>query len=140
MSETTFLGFDPGRLKCGIAVMDAGGQLLYHQVVASEDAITTLQSLCRQFSPAQLIMGDQTTSKTWKRQLEAALPASVEIVLVDERYSSLEARDRYWQLYPPAGLMRLVPKGMRQPPRPVDDIVAVVLIERYLQRQGKEQV
>ncbi|HBB34174.1 MAG TPA: resolvase, partial [Cyanobacteria bacterium UBA9273] len=41
-------------------------------------------------------------------------------------------RDRYWQMYPPKGLQRLIPKGMRQPPRPVDDIVAILLIERYL--------
>jgi hypothetical protein len=55
-------------------------------------------------------------------------------MVVDERYSSLEARNRYWQMYPPRGLTRLLPEGMRTPPRPVDDIVAIVLIERYLER------
>ncbi|TAG61687.1 MAG: resolvase, partial [Oscillatoriales cyanobacterium] len=53
------------------------------------------------------------------------------IVQVDERFSSLEAKDRYWEMYPPTGLSRLIPQGMRTPPRPVDDIVAIVLIERY---------
>ncbi len=57
-------------------------------------------------------------------------------MLVDERYSSLEARERYWQMYPPTGLARLIPKGMRVPPRPVDDIVAIILIERYLAQMG----
>jgi hypothetical protein len=37
-------------------------------------------------------------------------------------------------MYPPAGLSRLIPQGMRVPPRPVDDIVAIVLIERYLNK------
>jgi RNase H-fold protein (predicted Holliday junction resolvase) len=55
------------------------------------------------------------------------------IVLVDERYSTLEARDRYWQMYPPKGIERLIPQGLRQPPRPIDDIVAILLIERYLE-------
>lgn len=113
-------------------------QLLYHQVVPSADAIATLQQLCQQFSIATLVMGDQTTAKKWKQQLERELSASLPIVLVDERYSSLEARDRYWQMYPPTGLQRLIPQGMREPPRPIDDIVAILLIERYLKELGME--
>ncbi|MBD2015924.1 pre-16S rRNA-processing nuclease YqgF [Microcoleus sp. FACHB-53] len=132
------LGFDPGRDKCGLAVMGKQQQLLYHQVVPSADAIATLQQLCQQFSIATLVMGDQTTAKKWKQKLERELSASLPIVLVDERYSSLEARDRYWQMYPPTGLQRLIPQGMREPPRPIDDIVAILLIERYLKELGME--
>jgi RNase H-fold protein (predicted Holliday junction resolvase) len=132
------LGFDPGRDKCGLAVMGKQQQLLYHQVVPSSDAIATLQQLCQQFSIATVVMGDQTTAKKWKQKLEHELSASLPIVLVDERYSSLEARDRYWQMYPPTGLQRLIPQGMREPPRPIDDIVAILLIERYLKELGME--
>jgi hypothetical protein len=35
-------------------------------------------------------------------------------------------------MYPPQGLTRLIPQGMLTPPRPIDDIVAIILIERYL--------
>ena len=132
------LGFDPGRDKCGLAVIGKQQQLLYHQVVPSSDAIATLQQLCQQFSIATLVMGDQTTAKKWKQKLERELSASLPIVLVDERYSSLEARDRYWQMYPPTGLQRLIPQGMREPPRLIDDIVAILLIERYLKELGME--
>ncbi|MFM7475950.1 MAG: resolvase, partial [Microcystis aeruginosa] len=44
-----------------------------------------------------------------------------------------EARDRYWQMFPPKGLQKLIPQGMRLPDRPIDDIVAILLIERHLQ-------
>ncbi|MBC6417668.1 MAG: hypothetical protein GDA44_02175 [Prochloron sp. SP5CPC1] len=77
-------------------------------------------------------MGDQTTAKSWQNKIESILSPSLPIVMVDERNSSLEARERYWQMYPPQGLIRLIPQGMRLPPRPVDDIVAILLIERYL--------
>jgi RNase H-fold protein (predicted Holliday junction resolvase) len=129
-----FLGFDPGRDKCGLAVLGVDRQLHYHQVVPAEDAIATIESLQTQFPIATLVMGDQTTSKKWKQKLSTSLSQEVKIVLVDERYSSLEARDRYWQMYPPKGLSSLIPQGLRQPPRPVDDIVAILLIERYLQQ------
>jgi RNase H-fold protein (predicted Holliday junction resolvase) len=128
------LGFDPGRDKCGLAVMERERQILYHQVVPSADAITTIQQLCQQFSITTLVMGDQTTAKRWKQQLANTLSPSIPIILVDERYSSLEARDRYWMMYPPKGLQRLIPQGMREPPRPIDDIVAILLIERYLKQ------
>lgn len=131
------LGFDPGRDKCGLALMNSQGQLLYHQVVGSQDAIATIQKLSGQFAIDTIAMGNQTTAQQWKQLLSSNLPASVEIVLVDERYSSLEARDRYWQMYPPQGIGRLIPKGMRQPPRPIDDLVAILLIERYL--GGREE-
>ena len=128
------LGFDPGKDKCGIAVMGRDKKVCYHQVVLSEAAISTIQSLCEQFPVELLVLGDQTTSKSWKQKLTQSLSPEIEIVRVDERFSSLEAKDRYWEMYPPTGLSRLIPQGMRTPPRPVDDIVAIVLIERYLNK------
>ncbi len=130
------LGFDPGRDKCGLAVVGREQQLLYHQVVLSQDAIATIQQLCQEFVIETIVMGDQTTAKSWKQKIVGELGTSIPIVLVDERYSTLEARDRYWQMYPPKGIELLIPKGLRQPPRPVDDIVAILLIERYLDKLG----
>ncbi|XZO02003.1 MAG: pre-16S rRNA-processing nuclease YqgF [Microcoleus sp.] len=133
------LGFDPGKDKCGVAVMGTDNNISYHQVVPSESAISTIQSLCEQFPIDLLVMGDQTTSKKWKQKLTQSLSPSIVITQIDERYSSLEAKERYWQMYPATGLNRLIPLGMRTPPRPVDDIVAIVLIERYLNQTGLTQ-
>jgi hypothetical protein len=52
--------------------------------------------------------------------------------MVDETNTSLLARDRYWEIYPPKGFKKLIPQGMRLPPRPIDDIVAILLIEKFL--------
>jgi RNase H-fold protein (predicted Holliday junction resolvase) len=131
------IGFDPGRDKCGIAVRDDQGQFPYHQVVNSEDVLTTLQSLCKQFTITLLVMGNQTTSKQWKKKLESELSFAVFIEMVDERNSSLEARDRYWEMYPLKGITRVIPLRMRFPSRPIDDIVAIVLIERYLNKYNQ---
>ncbi|MFW6359800.1 MAG: pre-16S rRNA-processing nuclease YqgF [Chroococcales cyanobacterium] len=126
------LGFDPGRDKCGVAVMESNRQVLYHQVILSAEVFAVIESLSQKFAIAQLVMGNQTTAKQWKQQLSDRLSSSIPITMVDERNSTLEARDRYWQMYPPKGLQRLIPEGMRLPPRPIDDIVAILLIERYL--------
>jgi len=134
IGQPLILGFDPGRQKCGLAVMGLDRRIHYHQVVASEAAIATIQFLQKTFPISQLVMGNQTTAAAWKQKLEQELPQPLRVITVDERYSTLEARDRYWQMYPPQGLRRLIPQGMRGAPRPLDDIVAIILIERYLER------
>ncbi len=133
-TQPVILGFDPGRDKCGLAVIGLDRQLHYHQVVVAKQAIATIETLRQQFPVSLMVMGDQTTAKQWKQRLGKELAEPLNIILVDERYTTLEARDRYWQMYPPKGLTKLLPQGMRQPPRPIDDIVAILLIERYLNR------
>ncbi len=133
-TQPVILGFDPGKDKCGVAVMGLDRRLYFHQVVVSQEAIVSINNLREQFPISLLVMGNQTTSSRWKKQLQDGLSQQINIVMVDERNSTLEARDRYWQMYPAKGLTKLVPQGMRTPPRPIDDIVAILLIERYLNR------
>ena len=147
------LGFDPGRDKCGVAVMsqnrvlDNTSHIAYAEVVPAEEAIATVLSLIERYPISTIVMGDQTMSKTWKTRIEERLaeqpqnpnqltaqttaPAPILTVMIDERYSTLEARDRYWQLHPPQGLTKLVPQTLRTITRPIDDVVAIILIERY---------
>ncbi len=131
--QPMILGFDPGRYKCGVAVMGVDRRLHHHAIVLADRVLDDLQRLQNQFPLSLLVMGNQTTSDAWKQRLEE-LPTPIRIVLVDERNSTLEARDRYWKMYPAIGLQRIIPKGMRMPPRPLDDIVAILLIERYLEQ------
>ncbi len=132
--QPVLLGFDPGRQKCGLAVMGVDRKLYYHQIVMADAIINTIQALQQQFPISLLVIGDQTASRDWQQKLATELSEPLRIITVDERYSSLAARDRYWQMYPPQGFTKLLPPGMRTPPRPIDDIVAILLIERYLQR------
>lgn len=131
------IGFDPGSVKCGLAVVGLDKVLHYHQVVAVDDIPSTLQQLRESYPVSGIVMGDQTRSKQWKETL-MSLPGAPRITLVDERYSSLEARDRYWEMYPPKGLAKMMPQSLRSIPRPIDDIVAILLVERYLKRLAGE--
>ncbi|CCH65428.1 hypothetical protein RINTHM_9670 [Richelia intracellularis HM01] len=107
-------------------------QLYNHQVLPAKQVITTINNLQEKFPISLIVMGDQTTAKGWQKLLQADLLKPVNIIMVDERYTSLEARDRYWQMYPPQGLIKILPPGIRTPSQPIDDIVAILLIERYL--------
>jgi RNase H-fold protein (predicted Holliday junction resolvase) len=125
------LGLDPGRDKCGVAVMNSNQEVVYHQVIDAANAIATLQQLTQTYAIDLIVMGDGTTSRAWQQEIESNL-LTVAVTTIKEANSTLEARDRYWIMYPPTGLQRLIPQGLRIPPRPVDDLVAIILIERYL--------
>jgi RNase H-fold protein (predicted Holliday junction resolvase) len=126
------LGFDPGRDKCGVAVVGTDRSVRFHKVVPAAEAIAMINTLGQEHGITQLVLGNQTTALQWRQQLEQHLTPPLPLVMIDERYSTLEARDRYWAMYPPKGLTRLIPQGMRDIPRPIDDIVAIILVERYL--------
>ncbi|MEO0853070.1 MAG: Holliday junction resolvase RuvX [Cyanobacteria bacterium J06648_11] len=135
-----FIGFDPGRDKCGLAILDRSSKVHFLEISTSDRALARIQELVAALSEAnsiRLVMGDRTTSKQWAKQLRQALP-DLELCTVDEHNSSQEARKRYWDFFPPKGVTRLIPLGLREPPRPIDDIAAVILVERYLQQSPGE--
>ena len=69
------LGFDPGKDKCGIAVRSSTGKIYTHEVIASSQAIERLASLCQQYPIELLVMGNQTTSKSWHQKIVSYLKA-----------------------------------------------------------------
>ncbi|MEO1211286.1 MAG: pre-16S rRNA-processing nuclease YqgF [Cyanobacteria bacterium J06638_20] len=135
---SVILGFDPGRDKCGVAIRDSEGHMAWHEVIPAAEATACLPKMCQDYGVSLVVMGNQTTARQWQERLTTVLPEALPIVLVDERNSTLEARDRYWQLYPAKGLQALVPQSLRSIPRPIDDIVAILLIERYLHCAGSD--
>lgn len=139
LSQPTILGFDPGRHKCGVAIVGVDRSLYYHEVVSADDVVDHIESLRQTYPISLIVMGDQTGSKLWKQEL-ARLKEGPNVILVDERHSSLEARDRYWEMFPPTGLNRILPQSMRSIPRPIDDIVAILLIERYLNKLSEVEM
>jgi hypothetical protein len=57
---------------------------------------------------------------------------SMGILVVDEKDTTFQARERYWEYHPRRGWRRLLPSTLQVPPDPVDDYVALILAERVL--------
>lgn len=126
----TVLAVDPGRDKCGLAVVNRGGVLL-RAIVPTAEVGLTCRYLLAQHPQAQLIVGDSTHSQAVSAELGRVNPETP-IAAVAEGFTTLEARGLYEHDSPPRGWRRLVPAGMRVPPRPVDDYAAVALAQRFL--------
>lgn len=125
---STVLAIDPGRDKCGIAVLSPQGDVLLHEIVPTGALETRVSELAAEYAP-RIIMGDGTTSAAAKARIEAQAGA---VTLVDEYRTTEEGRRLYWAENPPRGWRRLVPRGLLTPAVPVDDFAAVALARRFL--------
>lgn len=137
--DDTVIAVDPGREKCGIAVVRRPNNVISKKIIGTSELKCCITQLVTQFPAAQIVLGDRTSSKTAKATLEEIVCDGkyLEIILVDEHRSTDDARKRYWIENPPSGLKRLIPLTLQVPPVPVDDYVAVILAGRYFSSQKK---
>lgn len=129
------LAIDPGRAKCGLAIVTRDGKILHREIVETARLVSAVTSLVERFHPTQTLIGDGTQSATLRKALRAALP-ELPLESVPEAFTSQRARTRWWQVNPPLGVARLVPTTLRTPPVPWDDWVAVILAEDWLAAQS----
>jgi RNase H-fold protein (predicted Holliday junction resolvase) len=141
-----FLGVDPGRQKFGWALTEENGNLCASGIVSFEqldlfaNAVALApEKLCQWRLEGELpsgirirkvFCGDGTGHAPFLRSL---LPQGIDVELIKERNTTLNARALYWKLHPPLGLWRLVPLSLRVPPRPIDDLAACCIVHRALQ-------
>ena len=124
-------GIDPGRDKCGVAVLNFEGEVKFQEVIATENLQSTLQELKKNFNLEFAVLGNGTTSKSAKKILEKILPVKV----VEEKHTTELARLEYWKKNPPHGWRKFLPTSMQVPPEPVDGIVAEILVKRFLESE-----
>lgn len=133
----TVLAIDPGSDKCGLAVVDEGGTLLFHEVAPTAALTEHLSSALRQFLPGRVLLGDGTRSRGLRPLIERAVEASglpIAVEIVSERHTTERARNEFWRRNPPRGLWRLVPLGLQVPPVPYDDYAAYCIALDFLAR------
>ena len=139
--EVGLLAIDPGRAKCGLAVVrgpihpgDAPA-CLERQVVATERlTIAVGEILKRRPEIERLLLGNATHSATLRRALAETFP-SIPLELVEEHGTSARARVRFVQENPAPGWRRLLPQGLRSPEAPYDDYAALLLAEDYFSKK-----
>ena len=131
MNKEYILGIDPGSSKTGVALVDEKGEIYKVEVLLMTDFSAALKNFLGSTEPKQCVIGNGTTSTTMQETLKSTFP-SLYINVIDEAYSTEEARKLYWEQNPPKGLRKLFPIGMQTPPINLDGYAAAVLVKRFL--------
>ena len=127
---------DPGRSKCGMAILSDDGEVIKREVVPTNEREAWLCREAEAHGITAVALGNGTTGEEAAASVARALP-EVEIKLIDEYRTTEMARREYWNVNPPKGWRKFIPRGLLFPPEPVDDLVAVILGRRFLRERGE---
>ena len=126
-----YISIDPGTDQCGLLLADMESGKVIEAGISSLKKISDLVYMWfEDYEILNIIIGDGTNSKYVENQLK--LKNSCNIYFVNEEGSTLRARFRYWEIWPPNYLIRWLPKEILFPPDNLDAIVALVLLEDFL--------
>ena len=126
-----YISIDPGTDKCGLLLADMESGKVIEAGISSLKKFSDLVSMWYEdYEILNIIIGDGTNSKYVEDQLK--LKNFCNIHFVNEEGSTLRARFRYWEIWPPNCLIRWLPKEILFPPDNLDAIVALILLEDFL--------
>ena len=126
-----FISIDPGNKKCGLLLADMESGNVIEAGISTLNKFSDLVSLWNEkYHINKIIIGDGTNSN----YIETALKQKniFNLNYVNERGSTLKARFRYWEIWPPNYFIRWIPKEMLFPPENLDAVVALILLEDFL--------
>ena len=126
-----FISIDPGNKKCGLLLADIKSGNVIEAGISSLNKFSDLVSLWdQQYNISKIIIGDGTNSKYIENKLNQKNIFNLNYV--NERGSTLRARFRYWEIWPPNYFLRILPKEILFPPENLDAVVALILLEDFL--------
>tara|TARA_Y100001970_G_C14246767_1_gene868886 strand:- start:406 stop:852 length:447 start_codon:yes stop_codon:yes gene_type:complete len=135
MSNNIVISIDPGKYKCGIlsANIDTK-QVLEAKVVSSDLVLDILNIWLNNFKEFNIIIGNGTTSKYWIDKIKVL---NQKIIIVDESNSTIRAKQRFYDIYPPKGIMKLFPIDLFVMNKNLDSLASLILLEDYYNFQFK---
>lgn len=131
------LALDPGRNKTGAALIrrDDGG-LVRRSVLNTLGLVPDLRSFVGTDMDEvhAVVIGDGTSCDSVRDMVERVVPDRVLIETIDEKDTTLEARQLFYDEFPPRGLLGWMPRGLwPEPDVLLDGYAAEILGRRYLE-------
>ena len=126
-----FISIDPGNNKCGLLLADRKSGNVIDAGISSLNTFSNVVSLWKEKHDIEkIIIGDGTNCKYIEDKLK--YKNIFNLNYVNEKGSTLRARFRYWEIWPPNYFIRWLPKEILFPPENLDAIVALILLEDFL--------
>ena len=126
-----YISIDPGKNKCGLLLADIQLGKVIEAGIASLNKLSDLVVMWNQdYQICNIIIGDGTNCKFIEKELKRRKIFNINYI--NEKESTLRARYRFWEIWPPNYFIRWLPKEILFPPENLDAIVALILLEDFL--------
>jgi len=132
---TVLIGVDPGRSKCGLAVVYDDGSRKSLEVVPTAEIAARIDEEVRASDVRAICIGHATGSDPIVALCASRWP-DIPRRVVDETNTTLEARRLYYIDHPPMGLWRFIPRGLLVPDEPLDAYAALLIVSRSEAEKG----
>ena len=127
------LAVDPGKKKCGIAIVDNQLRFIAGEVVDAKELIQKIEMYLHKHNINHVLIGSGTNSGEIIKNIGKRFP-TIKVIKIAEKNTTMQARKRYFDYYPPTGLLRIFPISFLVPPCPYDDFAALLIAERFFKK------
>lgn len=133
------LAIDPGKKKCGIAVVNNKLHFIEGAIVENKDLIHKIGMYLKKHNISHVVVGSGTNSEEIKKIINEKI-SGISIIEIPEKDTTMQARRRYFDYYPPLGFLRIFPRSFLIPPYPYDDFAALIIAERFFKNYNEQEI
>ena len=123
------ISIDPGKCKCGLVLVDLHQKKVDQAIVLNTEVLPNyVKNLKSSENISKVIIGNGTTSR---QNIEKLKFIKNDLIIVDEKNTTLRAKKRYFELFPTRGIKNFLPKEIFILNKNLDAVSALIILEDY---------
>ena len=123
------ISIDPGKCKCGLVLADIDEKKVYQAIILKSEFLDEYVKDLKTFEDiSKVIIGNGTTSRENIKKLDFI---KKDLIIFEERNTTLRAKERYFELFPIIGWRTLIPKEIFIMNKNLDAVSALVILEDF---------
>ena len=123
------ISIDPGKYKCGLVLVDLPKKKVDQAIVLNTEFLPNyVKNLNGSENISKVIIGNGTTSR---QNIEKLDFIQNNLIIVEEKNTTLRAKKRYFEIFPTRGLKSFLPKEIFIMNKNLDALSALIILEDY---------
>ena len=123
------ISIDPGKCKCGLVLVDFLEKKVDQAIVLNTESLPIyVKNLNASENISKVIIGNGTTSR---QNIEKLDFVRNDLIIVEEKNTTLRAKKRYFEIFPTKGLKSFLPKEIFIMNKNLDALSALIILEDY---------
>ena len=123
------ISIDPGKCKCGLVLFDLQKKKVDQAIVLNTEFLPNyVKKLNGSENISKVIIGNGTTSR---QNIEKLDFIRNDLIIVEEKNTTLRAKKRYFEIFPTRGLKSFLPKEIFIMNKNLDALSALIILEDY---------